>query len=176
MMFLESPWPILVFGIIAEAVLAVALVRTGRGIYLAAMAGVAIAVLLGVLVERLVVTDRKLVAQTIDGAAAALEANDLNRVLQFVSPTADDTRERARQALGLAEFVEVKVRNLEIAIVRTTSPPTAKATFTVWVTGKDRRGDLGQVSRPVGLVLHLRLESGRWLIADHRIVEDPREM
>ena len=77
--FLDSPWPAILFGIIGEAVLAVMLLRSGRGVLLGAMAGVLALSLAGVGVERLVVTDNKLIAAVIYDAAAALEANDLPR-------------------------------------------------------------------------------------------------
>lgn len=176
MIFLESPWPILLFGIAVEAILAVILIRTGRGILLAAMAGVALFVMAGVVVERLVVTEREKVARTIDGAAAALEANNLQRLLQFVSPSALATREKARWAIAQAEFIQVRIRNLDISIVHTTSPPTAKATFTVLVTGKDRNGAYGEMTRPFPLTLHLRLESGSWLITDYKFTDNPPEV
>ena len=41
---LESPWPALVFGIFAEALLGIILLRTGRGVLLWAMAGVGLVV------------------------------------------------------------------------------------------------------------------------------------
>ena len=46
--FIESPWPAILLGILGEAILAVILVRTGRGVLLVAMAGVLAASLLGV--------------------------------------------------------------------------------------------------------------------------------
>ena len=61
--FLESPWPILLIGIAVEAVLAVMLLRTGQGRLLWAMLGMAAVVLLGLAVERLVVTDREAVGK-----------------------------------------------------------------------------------------------------------------
>jgi enolase len=59
MIFLESPWPILFIGIFAEAILALILFRTGRGAVLWAIAGVALLVIAGVLVERFAMTDKK---------------------------------------------------------------------------------------------------------------------
>ena len=177
MIFLESPWPILVVGIAAEAILAVMLIRTGRGVLLGAMAAVAAVVGIGVLIEQSVITERKQVTVTIEDAAAALEANDLPRLLKLLAPDAAKTRQEAALAMQQAEFVQVRIRNLDIHFIATTSPRTAKATFTVIATGKDRRGEVGQVTlRPFPMVVRLRLDSGRWLITDHELVEDPRGM
>jgi hypothetical protein len=175
MMFLESPWPILIIGLAAEVVLAVILIQTGRGALLAAMAGVAAVVGIGLLVEHFAVTDRKLITQTLDEAAAAVEANDPPRVLALLASDADETRSAAKEHLGKAEFVQVKIFSLEIHVVRTTSPPTAKATFNVLATGKWRNGEFGeQTLRPFPMFVGLRYESGRWLITSHKFVEDPR--
>ena len=59
--------------------------------------------LLGLLVERLVVTERKAVMQTLDAGVAAAKANDLNRLLDCISPQATETRNYARLVLGRVE-------------------------------------------------------------------------
>jgi hypothetical protein len=164
MIFLESPVPILVCGIVVEAALAVALLRTGRGVLLWWMGGVAIVVLLGVLVERLVVTDRKRVAQTIDGAAAAVEANDLPRLLEYVDPSATQVRAEAARTHGTVRVEQVNVRNLEVTFNRLTNPPTAKATFDAYVSGKSLSGE-GSV--PVRVTLGLCWQKDRWLVTEY---------
>ena len=113
------------------------------------MAGVLALSLLGVGVERLVVTDNKLIAAVLYDTAAALEANDLNRVLAHVAADADyDPRARPASALSEAEITELKIRYLEIKINRLTSPPSAKATFNIIAAGRYRRGDYGQGTGP----------------------------
>jgi hypothetical protein len=144
-LLLESYWPAILFGIVGEALLAVALLRTGRGVLLGAMAGVLLLALAGVAVVRWLPTERKSAAATLYQTAAALEANDLAGVLRHVAPAAAGTRDDARWALQQAEIIELKIRYLEITINRLTSPPTAKATFNVTVTAKDRRGGLGPI-------------------------------
>jgi hypothetical protein len=167
MLFLESPWPILIVGLVFEAVLAIALFRTGRGAVLWVMGGVALLVLLGVLIEHFTFTDTKRVRQTLEAAAAGLQANRAQQVYACIVPDADG--DRARQltvwALSCAEFQELSIRNLEVKFNSQVSPPVAATTFTVWVRGKDRSGGYpGEGSRPVAMVVELRKESGRWLI------------
>ena len=98
-------------------------------------------------VERFVVTDRKLVKAVLYDTAAALEANDLNRVLAHVAPEDAYTRQQAAWVLGAAEIEELKISYLEVTINRLTSPQTATAKFNVLVTGRDRRGEIGTLSR-----------------------------
>ena len=124
------------------------LLRTGRGVLLWALAGVLFLTLAGVAIVRWVPTERKMVAATLYQTAAALEANDLAGVLRHVAPTAAETRKDAQWAIEHAEIVELKIRYLDITINRLTSPPTAKATFNVIVTAKDRSGEWGSLPGP----------------------------
>ncbi len=75
----ENPLRIIFIGIVIEAVLGIVLLRTGRGALLWAMLGVLALTLAGVVVERLVVTEKERVEMTLDGITSALEANDLKR-------------------------------------------------------------------------------------------------
>ena len=164
---LENPVPILFAGIAAEAILAVVLVQTGRGVVLLVMVAVLLLVLGGVGLEALVVTDREQVENTLDAAAAALVDGDLDRVLSFIAPEARASRREARWALGMADFQKLKITNLEINVVRTTSPPTARAKLVAMVTARDRDGDFGTQSRPVGLEVQLRQQGDRWVVIGH---------
>src|SRR5271157_4784041 len=166
MLFLESPWPILIVGLVLETVLAIALFRTGRGAVLVAMAAVALLVLLGVLIERWTLTDTKRIRQTLEAAATGLRANNARQVDACIVPDTDGdvARGKVRWALSKAEFLELTIRNLEVKFNYRTSPPTAATTFTVWVCGTDRSGTVGEVSRPVAMEVDFRKESGRWLI------------
>jgi hypothetical protein len=167
MIFLESPWPILLIGIALEAVLAVLLLRTGQGRWLGSMLGAGLLVLLGLLAEHFVVTDRKAIINTLDRGAAAVEANDLGGVLDCLSPSAGQLRAKSREALDRVEFRLVRIHDLEIAINRLTSPPTAKVTFRAVGNGRDRRGEIPYQGFAETVTVTLRQEHGRWLVADY---------
>lgn len=178
MVFLESPWPILIIGIVLEAVLAVALVKSGRGVLLLPMGIVALVVVAGVIIERIVVTEKERVEQTLDEAAAAIEADNLDRLLACISPSpdAEKPRQDARHNHDLFRVTQVSIRNLHVEINKFTSPPTAEAQFSALVTGSLKSGEFGEVTRWAGLKVSLRQESGRWLIFDYKYTLDPREM
>lgn len=164
---LESPWPILIVGLVIETVLAIALFRTGRGLVLVLMGGVALLVLLGVLIERWTLTDTKRIRQTLETAAAGLQANNARQVETCIVPGPDGDAARAKVgwALSVAEFRELTIRNLEVKFNYQTSPPAAETTFTVWACGKDHGGTLpDEITRPVAMKVKLRKESGRWLV------------
>ncbi len=172
MMFLESPWPAVLLGVAAEAILLVVLLRSGRGVLLWAIGGVALLTALAVTVEQLVPTDRKQVTATLQEAAGALEVNDLERLLATISPAAAETRAAAHWAIDTVFFVQLRIHNLEIAIDSHASPPTARSTFTVLASGRDRRGEMeAAFRRPVRMEVDLRRESGRWLITAHRFAD-----
>jgi len=153
---------------VIEAVLGAVLVSTRRGVVLFVMLGVLALVGIGLLVERLVVTENERIAGTLDAAAAALEANDLNRLFTFLAPTAAESRARARQVLGQVEFTSVAIRGLDIGQVnRLTSPPTVETRFTAVLRYRDRTGTIPYEHYVIGLIVRLHKEQGRWLVTDH---------
>src|SRR5215813_10738404 len=98
--FTEDPTPILVGGGLILLVLGGFFLKSGRGIILLAMALVALTMGLAVLIDRLVVTDREAVANTIYDAAAMAERNDLNGVMEIISSDAPEVRAEARHWIG----------------------------------------------------------------------------
>jgi len=173
--FLESPWPAIGIGIFAEALLALILWRTGRGVILWAMGGVLLLVLGGVLLERLVVTERKRIEATLDGAAAAVEANDLNLVNMYIADDAADPRALARWALSQVKFTRAKISRLDITINRRTTPPTAKAAIRGYVSFKDRKGEYPYENHPLKGTVELRQGPDRWLVTGYKMDDDPRK-
>jgi hypothetical protein len=163
----ENPWWIIFAGVIIEAVLGIVMFRSGRGALLWVMLGVLALTLLGVLIERLVVTDRERVEMTLDGITAALEANDLNRVLSYVAPEATQTRSRATWALGRIEVQSAGFYRLNITINRLTSPPTAKAAFFGHIAYRDRQGEIPYNNYGSRFVVDLRKEGDRWIVTGH---------
>jgi len=171
MLFLESPWPFLIVGLVLETLLAVALFSTGRGKLLWAMGGVGLVILMGVFIEEKTVTDTKRVRQTLDNAVRGLVANraDLVKACIVSGEDGNAARNETDWALRMAEFREISIHNLEVRFNTHTNPPTAETTFMVFVRGRARGGeytDMGEISRPVNMKVKLRKESGRWLVYD----------
>ena len=112
----EDPTTLIVAGLLIEGLLAVALVKSGRALLIAAMAGVLILVGLGVLVERLVVTDREQIETTLNEVCTALEANEVPGVLSHIDPAATGMRSRVQSDLSSAHITEVRLFDLEIQV------------------------------------------------------------
>jgi len=163
----ENPWWIIFFGIILEAVLGIILFRTGRGALLWAMFGLFAFVILGVLVERIVVTEREQVEMTLDGITSALEANDINRLLSLVSSEAVQTRQRAAWAMGRIEVQSARIYKLEITVNQLTSPHTAKASFFGHISYRDRQGEIPYNNYGSNFVVDLRKENDIWVVTGH---------
>ena len=176
-MFLENPIPILVVGVVAEAILALIFVNTRRGSVLAAMGVVLALMLLGVLTEHLIVTPREEVENMIDDLAAALKSETdapeakKQQVLGFLSTSAKDSRRKAEQNLDKFTLTGAWIRHLEVTVNELTNPPSAHVTFTGMLTGKYHAGQLPFNSVPVQFEAKLRKENGRWVIAAFRGVE-----
>jgi hypothetical protein len=164
----EDPTPTLVAIVLIEAVLAIALVKTGRGILLAVIAGVG---LLGaglLVLEWVVVTDKETVADTLTAAAKALEANDVPAVQQFIDP-ASPMRNRVASEMAQATINKATFSRLDVRFNRHTSPPTAEADFMGYINGRDRRGEFPYGSFVGRFVVRLRREGDRWVMTDYEM-------
>lgn len=164
---LEDPLPMILFGIIAEAVLGVVLLRTGRGVVLLAMIGVLLLVAGGVWVEWLVVTEKEQVEAVVEGVAAAVEANDPAGVKRHIDPSASRLLRRVNWAYDLVDFTEAKITNLEISINDLTSPPTARAHLTGIVAFEGKREDLLRSTYVIDLDALFRRTPEGWLITGY---------
>lgn len=167
----ETYWPAVLTGFAVEGVLFIMLLITGRGRLLWAMAGV-LAVTLGlVAVERLVVTEREEVAQTLDEVAAALTENDLPRVLKHVASSAPQTRSAAQSAMARVTIRSAKVgSDLKIDISNSAVPQTATARFVAQFSGNDRGGQTPFDKVPQRLEVSLVKEDGQWRIAAYKLL------
>ena len=164
MNLLEDPTPVIVVGILAEAALAAALVRTRRGFLLWPMAGVLVAVVIGVVVERLVVTEKERVGEALYGAARAVQDNDRERVATYIARSASGVRSQAMHYMGIYEFTGVTLRAVEITINELTSPPTAEARFFARAEFRDRTGENPYPGYAANFTVELVREDGVWKI------------
>ncbi|MCS7306206.1 MAG: hypothetical protein NZ602_14005 [Thermoguttaceae bacterium] len=172
--FLEHSGPILLAGILLEVVLGSLLVRSGRGIWLWPMLGVLLLTCIGVALERWIQTPKEQVASTLYAAASALEENNVDRLFEHISPTAQYTPHRARSALQLYRFRQARITHLEIEINQLTSPPTAVAYLVGLISVEDKQSQPIYTGR-VQLEVLLRWEKDRWRITGHQELHFPRD-
>lgn len=165
---MENPAAIVAGGVLVELALAIALIRSGRGLFLLLMlgAGVLAAALLGI--ERLVVTDSEAVRDTLDQTAAALVTNDPDNVLAFVDPGAQEVRRQVKTILPQFVFDEARIAgDVQLTFHRQAKPPGVTAEFRGYFRAHDRRGGtFGHDQALERLRVELRKIDGRWLITD----------
>jgi len=164
---IETPIPVLLIGAIAVAILAIVFFNTGRAKFLLAIGVVVAITLLGLGVEYFIVTEREAVETALFGLADAMEANDKNAAVAYLSPSAAETRRQAEWAFTRFEVVHANVSDLEIEVNNLTSPPSAQARFQGFIQVKDRKGELPYGSQLFDFVLDYRKENGRWLLTKH---------
>jgi hypothetical protein len=166
--FTEDPTPILVGGGLTLLVLAGFFLKTGRGWVLASMGVVAAVMGLAVLVDRLVVTDREAVANTIYQAATSAERNDLNAVSEFISPSAPEVKAEARRWIGQAKVSSVSISAMEVTVDRAAKPMTATASFRVYATGELTDRTMPYPFTYLGRLEVKFVQSGqRWLVTEY---------
>ena len=164
--FLDSPWPWIIIGILLEGAFALAMFVTRRGALLYAMIGVLLAVVAGVLLERCVITERKRVMMTIDEGVEGLKSNSAARMDALVSPTAAQIRDHIRVGLDMVRVTDVSLHNIEIEVNNRTSPPTAEVQFDAVIYFEGRKPILGPDRWAGHLRLHLQRSPDRWLLVD----------
>ena len=173
--FLESPWPAILIGGLATAIVASGWLQTGRQVLLVAMLACIVLTLVAVAVERLVVTDRERVDITLHEIARLVEQNDVNGAIQYAHSDRPAVGAKAAYEWSRYKFQKVTIaRNLEIKVDAKHIPPKATAEFNVIVKLGFADGSWSDqtVLRFVEVTFYQET-SGEWRVADydHR---DPR--
>ena len=164
----EDPTVLIAAGVLIEALLAVALVKSGRTVLIAVMVGVLAVVLAGVVVERLVVTPREEVEATLDDAAREVEHNDVEGVLSHVDPAAGAFRGAIQSWLPRIQVREAAIRDLRIEVNRQTSPPTARAEFIGRVNGNFHETGFDHTTVLRHFTVEFRKQGDRWLMTAYQ--------
>ncbi len=111
---LESPVPALALGALAATFAGVIYSATRSGKALATLGIVMLLTLAGVAAERLIETPREQVARTLEGLFAAIEADDLPKVLTYISPEAADVRSDAQTLMPQFQVETANLNPIEI--------------------------------------------------------------
>jgi hypothetical protein len=161
----EDPTFLLIAVAIAAAGLIIAFLKTGRGLYLTWLGGVALLGLAVILIERFVVTDRELVADTLYGAAAALEANDVEAVVSYLAASGEALQREVRSRMRTTEVRLARIADLRIDFSPLEIPPKANATFLGRLEFKASSVPLENLVRRVRV--QLVKEGNRWLVQSY---------
>jgi ketosteroid isomerase-like protein len=163
----ENPIFWIAVTVLLEAILAIALVRTGRGALIGAMIAVLVLGAAGLLLERVVVTEREEVEAAFVEIAAALERNDVPGVMARLAPEAGQLRTEASNRMPRVEISDARIRDLKVSFNRHANPPTARAQFKAIVEGRDKQGEVPYEHFIRQFSVGLRREGDRWLLTDY---------
>jgi hypothetical protein len=169
--FFESPWALLFVGIAVEAVLATILAQTGRGKYLIAMIVFGLVMLACLVVERMVVTDREAITNTLDVAVTAVRKNNLDGLLDCIAKSAKEPQDKSRMLMSVVEVEEAHISDLDIKVNRLMSPPNAEVQFLAVGKGKDRAGQFPYQGFAQRVSVQLQWQSNRWLITSYKLLD-----
>ena len=138
--FYESPFYALITGIPICVLLIAIWLQTGIHKLLIAAVIVAALTVTMVLVENTVKTPRERIYDTIFAIANAVENEDFERAVGYVSPNAEIVRSQALAELNKYDISSVSIKsNLIVLYNEDTSPPTASTGFNVVVKGSSQR-------------------------------------
>jgi hypothetical protein len=164
----ESPLPLLLLGLVLLAGCTVGWLKTAdKRLILGALLGLLIAVG-GIIIERMVVTDREQIERVIYAVAADVQAGRIEEAVSHINPDSAELRDRARTELRLYRVSDIRVkRPIEMTVRPEREPTHATAEFNVVVTGGDGCGTIQNQNVPRFLIVHFVKKDGRWYADDY---------
>jgi hypothetical protein len=171
---LESPWIIGSLGSFLSGVCAYAWLQSGRDLFWKASLGLALATLLGLLINISYKTDRETLREFITKIAKDLEANRFKEVVACVHPDASEDLRNLKAQLESVEFESVRITKIHgIEVGKLKNPKTATIRMNVFVRAS-RAHQTGSVPRWVKV--HLEQDRGKWLVVDYEHRDPQYEM
>jgi hypothetical protein len=170
-MFLDQPIYIALFGLLLAVVAGGIWTTTGRKAWLLVV-GFVIVVTAGLLVvERLVVTDREAIRQTLADLARDVKSNTVSQVVAHIDPASTEVINEAQREMPNYQFTDCRITKVhEIKVDAGAQPRTAVVEFNVVASGTFRQGsmELADSSVPRWVRLNLvRDDSGAWKVTDY---------
>ncbi len=165
MSILESPFAVVVVGLVLAISLCGGWARTGRKGLLVGAVGAVVLTIGALALERFIVTDREQVETVLRTAATDLEKDDKQAVVGALHSTAGGLELLVETGMQRYEFEEVSIkRNLEIQVLADRQPPKCVATFNVMLKAHEKNG---MDARPVLSFVKLTFlkEHDQWRIA-----------
>ncbi len=133
---LENPIAIGAVGALLATVALVVFLAKRSLASLVTLAGVVLMTLLGLSVERLVVTDREAVENTLAAVLEAVEANNVQGVLARIDPAAKQIRADAGALMPQIKVEKARsLGKVEVHVGAAKQPPDAACTFRAFLQG-----------------------------------------
>jgi len=155
--FTENPTPVVVLGIVVEALFVVLLMKTGRREALWGVVLTALVTATAVVASFLIVTPREEVIAAIEEIRQLIEANNPPELVKRIDPSAVELRNRAQYDLANLTVDRAKVDGLKVLVISENSATVAFEGVVVFREG---------MNRPILLrfTVDLRKVDGVWLV------------
>lgn len=168
----EDAWTILWLGVAVQAILAVILVQTRRGVTLVAMMLVLLVTAALLAFEWLIVTDVEKIKSVLDEAAAALEGDDLAELVRHIatSPAGMALRRELEARLERVKVTVAKIASTpQVTINEFVVPRAATATFLGRVAGNDRTSLAEDVQHVGRYSISLIQQDNEWKVSGYEL-------
>ena len=170
-LLLEQPLAIVIVGVVLGLVAGTAWTSTGRKGWLIGLGLVVVLTIAGLIVERLVVTDREAIEATLAEIARDVQSNDLRAVLRHVSSNNPELQQKAEAEMPNYRFDECRVTKIfQLDIDASAEPRSALVEFNVIASGSFQQGGVELADRGVPrrvLLQMVREKDGRWRVQDY---------
>jgi ketosteroid isomerase-like protein len=170
-LLLEQPLAIVIVGVVLGLVAGTAWTSTGRKGWLVGLGLVVVLTIAGLIVERLVVTDREAIEATLAEIARDVQSNDLRAVLRHVSSNNPELQQKAEAEMPNYRFDECRVTKIfQLDIDASAEPRSALVEFNVIASGSFQQGGVELADRGVPrrvLLQMVREKDGRWRVQDY---------
>jgi hypothetical protein len=167
----EQPLVIVLVGVAILVALGAAWSATGRKELLVAL-GVALALMVvGLVVERLVVTDREAIEATLLEIARDVQSNNQRAVARHIYSGAPALKQRAEAEMPHYRFTECRITRINaVNVDERAQPRAAIAEFNLIASGSfhEEGLEISDASVPRWVRLHMvRERDGRWAVQDY---------
>ena len=167
----EQPLAIVVIGVLVLIALGVAWSATGRRELLQALVVALVLLIVGLIVERVVVTDREAIETTLLQIARDVESNSLRAVTSHVYSGAPELKQKAAGELPRYRFTECRVTKIhKVEVDPKAQPRSANVEFNINASGsfKDGGFELSEARIPRWIRLNMvREKDGRWTVQNY---------
>jgi hypothetical protein len=167
-MLTEKPTTIGLIGGLATAVLFVVWLQAPRrGLLLGMLGALALTATL-LLVERLVITDREALEQTLYEIADTVRQKDLEKLLPYIHSSAHAVRAEATREYNLYRLDDARITQVWAVNVQSEAQPKqAEIEFNVMVTGGPQTAGLGTRRIVVYMLVRFEQENGQWKVTHY---------
>jgi len=173
MWLLEDSLPIIIVSVIGGAILAGALIQTGKQTYLYGLIGWLVACFVMLSVEYVYVTDAERIEATVHEIAAAIRANNPNKVASYVSNDHPNLQALAKLQVRTVKIEAITVKqNLDVSTTPESSPPVGIARFNFVVHGQLKKSQAVGGRFAAFCVLQFKKDDdGEWRVIDYQFFD-----